>query len=745
MSVRRILSRALLGVLLAALLLGVLLAAAGYGIFRGVGGVHPHRGEIAPGPRPRIPRAEPQILFGDLHVHTTYSADAFLFSLPITMGEGVHPPADACDSARYCSALDFWSINDHAELLTPAQWERTIEAVRRCDAEAGDPADPDLVSFLGWEWTQMGATPEEHFGHKNVILRGLSDDEIPTRPISAGRGALDEGLRALGPVRVMMALGQPSKIQRYLDFNRALSLASDLDVCPEGVDVRALPPDCAEGAATPDLLFEKLAQWGFDTLVIPHGTSWGIHAPPRSSLAHQLAPGLHDPDRQRLFEVHSGHGTSERFHEFTHVEVDEAGNATCPAPTPGFTPCCWRAGELVRERCGDVPSEVCEARVEKVRREFASAGIDPKRFHLVPAAPAEAWGECGQPVGEFMPAYLYRPGMSAQQGLALGDFSQTGAPLRFRFGLIGSSDNHKARAGPGYKEFGRKAMTDAWGFSQGVLDGVVPEVEAAAEPLTLDQVPPARALLPERGASYYFSGGLVAVHAEGRGRDAIFDALVARQVYGTSGDRILLWFDLLADDGSRIPMGSEIAMEDTPHFEVRALGAFEQRPGCPEYAVRGLGPERLARLCLGECFHPGESRRRIERIEVVRIRPQKSAEEPLGALVEDPWRVFECDDRGDGCSVAFRDEEFVTAGRESVYYVRALQEPTDAVAGDPLRCERDAAGGCVTARPCFASGPEFDPDDECLAPVSERAWSSPIFVEPGDALDPGDALGVGGR
>lgn len=52
-----------------------------------------------------------QILFGDLHVHTTISADAFVFSLPILQGEGAHPPADACDYARFCSGLDFWSIN----------------------------------------------------------------------------------------------------------------------------------------------------------------------------------------------------------------------------------------------------------------------------------------------------------------------------------------------------------------------------------------------------------------------------------------------------------------------------------------------------------------------------------------------------------------------------------------------------------------------------------------------------------
>src|SRR5690349_1640606 len=66
-----------------------------------------------------------QILFGDFHVHTTFSMDAFNIALPMVQGEGAHPVADACDYARYCSALDFWSITDHVEGMTHRQWQDT--------------------------------------------------------------------------------------------------------------------------------------------------------------------------------------------------------------------------------------------------------------------------------------------------------------------------------------------------------------------------------------------------------------------------------------------------------------------------------------------------------------------------------------------------------------------------------------------------------------------------------------------
>jgi hypothetical protein len=171
-----------------------------------------------------------------------------------------------------------------------------------------------------------------------------------------------------------------------------------------------------------------------------------------------------------------------------------------------------------------------------------------------------------------------------------------------------------------------------------------------------------------------------------------------------------------------------VRLARTPAFEVRAVGSFAQRPGCPEASHAALGDERLDQLCLGECHHPGDERIPIEVIEVVRIRPQSRPDEPLEDLIDDPWVRIRCPADPTGCVVRFADPTFARGNRDSVYYARALQVETPAINGATARIERDAAGEVASARPCYG-GYRTDAEDDCLAPVHERAWSSPIFVD----------------
>jgi hypothetical protein len=660
--------------------------------------------------------APKQILFGDLHVHTSYSMDAFLMSLPMSGGEGARPVADACDFARYCSALDFWSINDHALALTPRRWRETVDAIRQCNDVAGAPASPDVVAFLGWEWTQIGTTPEDHYGHKNVVLAHLDDTRIPARPIAAGaprgaeRGRLPPNL-GLGLLALLEAQRGGIDLVRYLQ-----ELVS-VPPCLEGVPVRDLPLDCHEAVDTPAELFAKLDDWGHDAIVIPHGTTWGYYTPLGSSWDKQLSPAQHDPSRQRLVEVYSGHGNSEEYRAWRDVNLHEDGSRSCPEPVEGYLPSCWRAGEIIRERC-EAAGEArgtCEERAAEARVNYLDADV---AGHLtVPGAAGKDWKDSGQCRDCFLPAFNYRPHSSVQYMMALSNLETPGAAQRFRFGFLASSDVHSARPGTGYKEYARSEMTEMrFGAFRDLAMFRVSRRDPTPASQPFDPSASRTAffglLETERQSSFFLTGGLVAAHAEGRSREAVWQALQRKEVYGTSGPRILLWFDVVQAAGAEsLPMGSELAMGTEPSFEVRAVGSFRQRPGCPGYATQALSPERLERLCAGECYHPSNERRRISRIEVVRIRPQARPDEPVDGLIEDPWRVLPCPPDPAGCTVAFSDPDFVAAERDSLYYVRAIEEPSLAVDADGVGCLGTAQ------------------EDDCLGEIEERAWSSPIFVD----------------
>ena len=96
--------------------------------------------------------SDSQILFGDTHVHTTNSSDAFKFSLPLMHGaQGAFPPGYACDYARFASQLDFYFLTDHAEAYTPERWQDAIDSVEMCNEMAQANGYQDVYAFIGYE------------------------------------------------------------------------------------------------------------------------------------------------------------------------------------------------------------------------------------------------------------------------------------------------------------------------------------------------------------------------------------------------------------------------------------------------------------------------------------------------------------------------------------------------------------------------------------------------------------------
>jgi hypothetical protein len=93
----------------------------------------------------------------------------------------------------------------------------------------------------------------------------------------------------------------------------------------------------------------------------------------------------------------------------------------------------------------------------------------------------------------------------------------------------------------------------------------------------------------------------------------------------------------------------------------------------------------------------------LTRIEVIKITPQIYAGEAIGPLIQDPWLELPCQGTGQ-CIVEFEDQNF---SRDSVYYVRAIQEATPAINGASLS-KRDEFKLCKGS---FRT----DLEDDCLS------------------------------
>ena len=266
----------------------------------------------------------------------------------------------------------------------------------------------------------------------------------------------------------------------------------------------------------------------------------------------------------------------------------------------------------------------------------------------------------------------------------------------FKFGIMASTDTHNALAG---------------GVTEKNYAGHIGIGDDTAEKRTAwdNEIP---------GNSSNSPGGLIGVWAQENSRDALFDAMKRREVFGTSGPRIQPRFfagwhyaenlcddpDMLAKayrDG--VPMGAD--MKPRPG---------NQAPVFLASAIADVGSEQMAGTALqrlqvikGWVDDNGVNRQSVYDV---------AGDANNGAGVD----LDSCRQHGQGfaqlCSV-WRDPDF-DADRRAVYYLRAVENPS---------CR-------YSAWACAALAAAQRPAD-CQLPqvrrsIQERAWSSPIWYTP---------------
>ena len=198
-------------------------------------------------------------------------------------------------------------------------------------------------------------------------------------------------------------------------------------------------------------MFNRLDELNVEALVIPHGTTWGIHAPANATMSSQLTRNQHDPKRQRLFEVYSGHGNSEVYKDVKHFLKSSEGKNICPEPTKGFEPCCWRAGEIAKQQCHLKGEDSCEEKGKEIKQEFKKNNFAILKEKKIKLEKHEA--EKFYKVHQTKPFYNDLCSYLSSGPIVVMVLESENAVLKNRE-LMGATDPTKAEEGTLRKKFG---------------------------------------------------------------------------------------------------------------------------------------------------------------------------------------------------------------------------------------------------------------------------------------------------
>jgi hypothetical protein len=309
--------------------------------------------------------------------------------------------------------------------------------------------------------------------------------------------------------------------------------------------------------------------------------------------------------------------------------------------------------------------------------------------------PLTAEKENSMLAGEYLREALKR-GLSIEE--------QTGANP-YQFGMIGSTDSHTTLATADEDNFFGKHT------------GTEPSAERALQAQSLGTS-------EGRFGWHYLSSGYAAVWARGNTRAEIFDAMMRREVYATTGPRMTLRFfggfdfddvDFASDwvaeayaDG--VPMGGELdAGNGAPQFIVSALKDPD-----------GAHLDRV-QIVKGWVDAEGTSQEKVFDVvwsDADTRRPVAGKVPAVGNTVDRASATYRNTIGAAELRTVWTDPEY-REGQRAFYYVRVLQIPT------PRWTLYDAV----------RFGTELT--DEALenAVAQERAYSSPIWIGPNPAVD----------
>lgn len=615
-----------------------------------------------------IPNPAKNAYFGDLHVHTAYSFDAYSFGTTTTpfdayryaLGEAINHPSGY--AMQLDKPLDFYAVTDHAAFLGVIR-------------DAANTANE--ISKYEFATTVHGLNEPDNLGLTSFNLRVKAFSTLQDKIINGiKKGDIDQ--------------------RRIDDATRNTWLDT----------IHAANQFYTPGAFTTFAAYEYTsrtnARGNLHRNVIFKGTE-KLPAMPFSKLNSQNPEGLwdwmdslRDAGIESLAIPHNSNGSNGQMFKL----VDWAGNPL--------------SDEYAKQRLRNEPLvEVTQVKGTSDTHPVLSPEDEWADFEIMPYRVATTLHS--EPKGSYVrEAYL--------NGLQL---EARGTLNPYKFGLVGASDTHVSATSDKEESFHSKS-----GILDGtaMVRGSVPL--SMMQTMVAKVVAPT--MLKEVAGETYFSSssfetwsasGLAAVWAEENTREAIYAAFRRKETFATTGPRIALRFfagyefDELLDSSkgyssttishayaTGVAMGSSFgskqAMENDaqPHFLVQAQAdpdsaRLQRLQIVKGYIENGKSTEQVFDIACSDGLQPNPISHRCPGNGATVSLDDCSINQQLGA---------------GQLSTVWQDPEF-NPNQDAFYYVRALENPTCRWSTwDAIRAGEKPRADLATT-------------------IQERAWSSPIW------------------